>query len=193
MKILAVDDDTFILELLCMVAARAGFKDVSTALSGEIALDMLRSSETPFDCLVLDISMPEMAGIELCALARAMPAYEKTPIIMLTAMAEKVFVDRAFAAGATDYANKPFDIVELSTRLRMAEELVSARRAADAMDFDAATDPTDPRKPPLSHEIRIDGIKSLIDYAALKNYLAQLSLTGIACSQVLAFKIDQIE
>ena len=41
MKILAVDDDAFILELLTMMAARAGFYEVATALSGEIALDMI--------------------------------------------------------------------------------------------------------------------------------------------------------
>ena len=132
MKILAVDDDPYILEILTMMAARAGFTDVSTSLSGEIALDMLNKGDVVFDCLLLDISMPDMDGIELCQLVRSMPAYRKTPVIMLTAMTEKDYIDRAFQAGATDYANKPFDIVELNARLRMAQEVFSVRQEAAA-------------------------------------------------------------
>ncbi|MDA3858220.1 MAG: response regulator [Roseovarius sp.] len=196
MKILAVDDDSFILELLTMMAARAGFTDVSTALSGEIALDMLKEGDVVFDCLLLDISMPGMDGIELCGLARAMPGYRKTPIIMLTAMAEKDYIDRAFSAGATDYANKPFNIVELHARLHMAEELVAARKEA----VSSGTRPGDSRSDgahghafDLPDEVRIEGVKNLIGYTALRNYLTQLSHVGIASSQVIAIKIDQIE
>jgi len=96
MKVLAVYDDAFILELLTMIAARVGYSDIATALSGEAALDMLRDKSSMFDCLLLDINMPGMDGIELCELVRALPGYEKTPIVMLTAMAEKQFIDRAF-------------------------------------------------------------------------------------------------
>lgn len=193
MKILAVDDDHFILELLTMMAGRAGFKDVSTALSAERALEVLMNGEVTYDCLLYDISMPGMNGIELCALTRAMPTYAKTPIIMLTAMAEKSFVDRAFAAGATDYANKPFDIVELSARLRMAGELVDARSAAAPQRALQDEARRDARTYLLPEEVQIAGVKNFIEYAALRNYLSQLSLAGIGSSQVLAFKIDQIE
>ncbi len=194
MKILAVDDDPFILELLVIVAARAGFQDVSTALSGENAFELLRDGSLLYDCLLFDISMPGMNGIELCALARAIPRYAKTPIIMLTAMAEKDFVDRAFTAGATDYATKPFDVVELSARLRMAEELVDARSSAQRTLIQSnAPDSAGTQSFPLSHEVQIDGVKSFIEHAALRNYLSQLSLSGVTASQVLAFKIDQIE
>lgn len=133
MKILAVDDDAFILELLSIVAARAGFNDIVTARTGESALEILQKGTDQYECLLLDINMPGMDGITLCTLARQIPSYEKTPIIMLTAMAEKDFVDRAFSAGATDYATKPFDILELSSRLRVAQELIAARQhSADA-------------------------------------------------------------
>ncbi len=195
MRILAVDDDSFILELVTMMAARAGFLDVSTAMSGEIALDMINEGHDRFDCLLLDISMPGMDGIELCARVREMPVYSKTPIIMLTAMSERDFIDRAFRAGATDYANKPFDIVELHARLRIAEELAVARSAAsppapkpdDRLSGQGGGDRID-----LSAEVRIDGIRDLIEYAALSNYLTQLSHAGIAGSQVIAIKIDRI-
>lgn len=196
MKILAVDDDLFILELLTMMAARAGFTDISTASSGEMALDMLNAGDVAFDCLLLDISMPGMDGIELCGLARAIPAYSKTPIIMLTAMAEKDYIDRAFRAGATDYANKPFDLIELNARLRMAEELIVTRQevaSSNTKDNGSQSEDVHEHSFDLSDEIRIEGVTNLIRYTALKNYLTQLSHAGIAASQVVAVKIDPIE
>jgi CheY-like chemotaxis protein len=196
MKILAVDDDPFILELLTMIAAKAGFTDVSTALSGEIALDMLNDGDVVFDCVLLDINMPGMDGIELCALVRSMPTYRKTPIMMLTAMAEKDYIARAFQAGATDYANKPFDIVELNARLRMAEEVVAARQEAAvaiSMVNEHRPEAAHDHAFDLSDEVQIDDIKDLIEYAALGNYLTQLSRAGLVGSQVLAVKIDRIE
>ncbi|KEO53293.1 hypothetical protein DT23_18625 [Thioclava indica] len=196
MKILAVDDEPFILELLTIVAAQSGFTDISTALSGKIALDMLREGDAVFDCLLLDIRMPNMNGIDLCALVRAIPGYEKTPIIMLTAMAEKNFIHRAFRAGATDYVNKPFDMVELHSRLRMVENLVLARNNSALIDarVDALlSDTLGQHAFDLSDEVQIEGVKDLIGYTALKNYLTQLSRAGIAGSQVVAIKIDQIE
>jgi len=196
MKILAVDDDPSILELLPMMAAMAGFTDVSTAQSGEIALKMLNDGDVVFDCLLLDVNMPGMDGIELCALLRTLPAYRKTPVIMLTAMAEKDYIDRAFQAGASDYATKPFDIAELNARLRMAEELVYARQ--DATGVISAPDVHRPKTAnqhefDLSDEVQIEGVKDLIEYAALGNYLTQLSRAGLGGSQILAVKIDRIE
>jgi DNA-binding response OmpR family regulator len=188
MKILAVDDDLFILELLQMMVARAGFTDVSTATSGEIALDMMNKGDAVFDCLLLDISMPGMNGIELCGLARSIPAYSKTPIIMLTAMADRDNIDRAFIAGATDYATKPFDIVELDARLNAAKAMVGNKKTdQNQSDF--------PHKKPsvLSEKVQIEGIDSLIGYDVFRNYLAQLSRAGLAGSQVIAVKINDIE
>lgn len=196
MKILAVDDNPFILELLTMISARAGFADLTTALSGETALEMLNQHDVVFDCLLFDISMPEMDGIKLCKLVRTIPAYRKTPIIMLTAMAEKNYIDSAFQAGATDYANKPFDIVELNARLRMAEELLVARReAAIAVStMDAQCQDTEHQHTvDLSDEVQIAGVEHLIEYSALGNYLIQLSHAGLVGSQVLAVKIDRVE
>lgn len=196
MKILAVDDEPHILELLTMIGARAGFTDISTASSGEIAVDMLQNGNAMFDCLLLDINMPGMNGIELCGLVRELPGYEKTPIVMLTAMAEKDLIERAFRAGATDYANKPFDIVELHTRLRMVEELTRARRSAASGNTNVGqrqSDAADRHDFELSEEVRIEGVKDLIGYEALGNYLSQLSRAGIAGSQVVAIRIDRIK
>ena len=188
MKILAVDDDLFILELLQMMVARAGFTDISTATSGEIALDMMNNGDAVFDCLLLDISMPGMNGIELCGHARSIPAYSKTPIIMLTAMTDRDNIDRAFIAGATDYATKPFDIVELDARLNAAKAMVGNKKTDQTQ-----SDLTHKKPSVLSEEVQIEGIDGLIGYDVFRNYLAQLSRAGLASSQVIAVKINDIK
>ena len=182
MRILAVDDEPYIRELMPMMAARVGFPDVTTVASGAHALDSL--SEAVFDCIILDINMPEMDGIELCRRIRALPAYRQTPVLMLTAMSERDFMVQAFKAGATDYVTKPFDIHELGARLRIAEELMLARRAA----ADPAIAPVN-----LAEALILDGVDRLIDFTAFKNYLKQASRAGLAATHVVAVQIDRIE
>ncbi len=196
MRILAVDDDPCILELMPLLAAKSGFPNVTTASSGQLALDALANGDASFDCLLLDINMPGMDGIELCERVRLLEAYRRTPIIMLTAMSERDYIDRAFKAGATDYATKPFDINELGARLRVAQGLVIARREAEmAKDSQAASGIVFNQKHgfDLSEAIRIDRAQALVEFVSLKSYLKQISRAGLAASHVIAVKIDQIE
>jgi DNA-binding response OmpR family regulator len=197
MKILAVDDNSITLELLKMMAAQLGFTDVSTVTSGEIALNLINTRDVIFDCLLLDISMPSIDGVELCGLIRAVPAYSKTPIIMLTALTDIYNIDRAFLAGATDYATKPFNILELHARLHAAEAMVDRTKVVlktvATQTDQTQSDVTDRQLSNLQEEVLIEGIDALIEYDALRNYLAQLSRAGLAGSQVIAVKIDHIE
>ena len=197
MKILAVDDNSITLELLKTMAAQLGFTDISTVTSGEIALNLINTRDVFFDCLLLDISMPDMNGVELCGLIRAVPAYSKTPIIMLTGMTDKYNIDRAFLAGATDYATKPFNILELNARLRAAEAMVDSKKivvkTGTTKTDQTQSDVTDRQLSDLLEEVQIKGTNALIEYDALRNYLAQLSRTGLASSQVIAVKIDHIK
>jgi len=128
MKILAVDDDSLLLELMQITLNGAGFNDVTLAQSADEALQCIAGSVVPFECILLDIQMPGTDGIELCARIRKMHQYRNTPILMITAMTERTFVERAFAAGANDYVSKPFDPFELVTRLRLAGESVRQNR-----------------------------------------------------------------
>lgn len=128
MRILAVDDDPFILELIPMISTKAGFTEVTSAASGEQALKLLDSSDTIFDCLLLDISMPDMNGIELCRCIRQINRYRHTPIIMLTAMRDMASMGDAYRAGATEYATKPFDIEKLTSRLRLVQEAIHTQQ-----------------------------------------------------------------
>lgn len=180
MKILAVDDDPYIRELLLLIFSRSGYGDITVAPSGDAALEAIEVADPAFDCLFFDIQMPGMDGIDLCTRVRQIDGYEKTPIIMLTAMTERDFIDRAFAAGATDYVTKPFDTLELGVRARNAEELIKARRAA-------LGGPETERGLLL-----LEGIKDLVDHQVLRNYLTQLSRAGSYGTQLVAIKIDNI-
>jgi DNA-binding response OmpR family regulator len=195
MKILAVDDDPFILELLPLLAEKAGFPDVTTAQSGHLALGLLADTESEFECFLLDITMPGMDGIELCSRVRKIDAYRRTPIIMLTAMSERKYMDKAFKAGATDYATKPFDIIALGARLRMARELVQVYkrgRVANELRADAAPARGQHHAFDLAEALVLDDAEALIDFESLKNYLKQSARAGHGALQVIAIKVDGI-
>ncbi|MEQ8921474.1 MAG: response regulator [Marinovum algicola] len=181
MKLLAVDNDLYIRDLLPMILAEAGVTDVTVTGSAHNALSAIASQTEPFECFLLDIQMPGASGIELCADIRRLPIYRKTPIIMLTAMQEKSYIDEAFAAGATDYATKPFDIAEVRARVGMAKLLVEEQRrvrelsASAAISSDATATDT---KPDFAEHLDLGGVKGLVSTNAFENYLGQLSRAG---------------
>lgn len=127
MKILVVDDDHLVLSILQLYLADAGYYDVTTCETSEIALELIENDNAKFDCFFFDIVMPFIHGIDLCERVRNIQGYKETPIIMLTAISGKTDIDEAFAAGATDYVTKPFSMTEIGARVRIAENLVSIR------------------------------------------------------------------
>jgi DNA-binding response OmpR family regulator len=131
LKILVVDDDPNVTELLPVILANEGFRDVHCFLSSTEAFAALKRPHSTFECLILDIDMPDMNGIELCAQARALSSYRNVPIIMLTARRDEKTVRAAISAGASDYITKPFDVLEIGVRVRMSAKLVQARRALE--------------------------------------------------------------
>lgn len=127
MKILVVDDDQLVLSVLQLYLAEAGYYDVTVCEASETALALIENDDVEFDCFFFDIIMPFIHGIDLCKRVRNIQKYEETPIIMLTAISGKTDIDEAFAAGATDYVTKPFNMTEIGARVRIAENLVSIR------------------------------------------------------------------
>ena len=196
MKILLVDDDPLILELVPLMTAKLGYSDVTAVSSAERGWQLLNTDNVIYDCLLFDIVMPGMDGVELCGLTRTIASYRKTPIIMLTLMAGQSYIDRAFKAGATDYVTKPLNIVELGARLRMADEVVTARQNASVANIFSGHQPLKAsHEPPfsLADEIEITGFGKFVSYASLGNYLAQLSRAGLGGSRVIAITMDQSE
>jgi DNA-binding response OmpR family regulator len=114
-KILIVDDDPNILQMLEHIMADEGYK-VLTARSG---LDALRiaQDEKP-DLCILDIGMPHMDGVMLCRTLRTLRDLDEVPILFLTANNTPYTVADALEAGGDDYIRKPFSVRELTARIR---------------------------------------------------------------------------
>ena len=114
-RILVVEDDRDIGELVCRYLEKAGFT-AELVTSGAAGLTSIAAS--PPDLLVLDLKLPQVDGLEIC---RAVRANEKTggvPIIMLTARAEESERIVGLEIGADDYIAKPFSPNELVARVR---------------------------------------------------------------------------
>ncbi len=195
MRILAVDDDAVILQLLEEILKNAGYADFSAAGSAAEALAIIDRDPDGFDCFLLDIQMPEMDGIELCRRIRAMRLYARVPILMITAMSDRSYVDRSFKAGATDYVTKPFDVLELVTRIRLADRLTEERRRV--ADRDRAlralqAEVEEKERHSLDEPVDIDDVDGVIDYFAFENYLLQLGRGRLFMSALLAVKIANI-
>jgi CheY-like chemotaxis protein len=192
MSILAVDDDPVILELIPIISAQVGISNVTTASSGREALDLLSCSETKYDCLMFDISMPEMNGIELCRLVRRMPRYRSTQIIMLTAMRDIRNMGDAYRAGATDYVTKPFDIYNLGTRLRVAQEAIFGMRKSISDDQRNLEDPLNLVFSGISGLLNSEN-DNIISLTAFSNYLTHLPDKDTGNVFILAVRIDDVE
>lgn len=114
-KILLVDDEEDILELLQYNLEKADFK-VLRASNGEDALEIARKEEP--DMILLDIMMPRMDGVETCRRLRAMPGGDRPHIIFLTARSEEYSEIAGLEAGADDYVTKPIKPRLLLARLQ---------------------------------------------------------------------------
>ncbi len=126
--ILVVEDEAAIQQLVSYNLIKAGFH-VTCADSGEEALDRLLKEE--IDCVLLDLMLPGMSGLEVCESIRRKS--EKNgryiPIVMLTAKGEEEDVVEGLDYGADDYITKPFAPRELVSRVKVA--LMKAGRKAD--------------------------------------------------------------
>ncbi len=196
MKILAVDDDRMILELLDTAMTISGDYDVRTAISGEKALKILAEDGPVFDCFLLDIQMPGIDGTTLCRRIRDMPEYSRTPIIMATAMSQKSHIDRAFVAGASDYIMKPFDFTELETRIETACRVAATRPQADsdASSFDTIQKVlNNSLAQSLKEPFEVGNVDGMVGYVAFQNYLLTLSITSLLGTSVHAVKVANVE
>jgi DNA-binding response OmpR family regulator len=114
-KILVVDDEHDILELLSFNLSKEGF-NVTTAPDSESALRYLKRRS--FDLIILDLMLPGMQGMELCRILRSDPKTKHLPIIILTAKTDEVDRILGLELGADDYITKPFSPRELIARMK---------------------------------------------------------------------------
>ncbi len=113
--IVVADDDLDILNLVNKRLAKRGY-EVLTATDGQQALELVRSRHPA--AAVLDWMMPAMQGHEVCAQLKADSSTADIPVVLLTARAADVDIEKGFRSGADDYLTKPFNIRELDETLQ---------------------------------------------------------------------------
>jgi DNA-binding response OmpR family regulator len=114
-RVLVVDDDPDIAELVCRYLEKAGFAAERIA-SGRDALAV--AIEKPPDAIVLDLMLPQVDGLEICRTLRSNDRTAAVPIIMVTARGEESERIVGLEIGADDYLSKPFSPNELVARVR---------------------------------------------------------------------------
>ncbi len=113
-KILMVDDDPTVVELMAAVLRKQGFRFAS-AKDGVEGLEKAR--EILPDLIILDISMPRMDGLEMCRRLRADPVTQMIPVVMFTGLSDRALRIKGLSAGANDFLTKPVDSTEILVRV----------------------------------------------------------------------------
>jgi len=140
-RILVVDDDPEMVELVRLTLTAAGYA-VRTAATGEEALQ--KAQRSPPDLVVLDLLLPEMNGFSVCQELHLNPATASVPVLMITVLPGAFPRLVGVEAGATAYLNKPFRTEEL---LSAVGELLHRGHTASKV-LAASTESLDPEAVP---------------------------------------------
>ncbi|MBB5279887.1 phosphate regulon transcriptional regulator PhoB [Pacificimonas flava] len=132
-KVLIVEDDTNLVELLTYNFEKEGYATVQTE-DGEEAL-VLAQEENP-DIVILDWMIANLSGIEVCRRLRRSPDTQNVPIIMLTARTEEADRIRGLETGADDYITKPFSPRELIARVNAVLRRLRPAIAGASLSYD---------------------------------------------------------
>jgi two-component system, OmpR family, phosphate regulon response regulator PhoB len=140
-KILIVEDEPDVVDLLSLQLRKSGEFTVSTAMDGATAVRKARA-ESPA-LIILDLMLPQMPGLEVCKVLKTDPVTRHIPIIMLTAKAEEIDRIVGLEFGADDYVTKPFSPREIILRIkaifrRQTGELTDEKLTAGLITVDPA-------------------------------------------------------
>ncbi len=124
-NILIVDDTPANLELLSDMLKQGGYR-VRAALNGNLALQAARNE--PPDLILLDITMPDMDGYEVCRLLKEDEKLHDIPVIFISALNEMLDKIKAFSSGGVDYITKPFQFEEVAARVGTHLKLIHVER-----------------------------------------------------------------
>jgi two-component system response regulator MtrA len=128
-RILVVDDDTALAEMIGIVLRTEGFEPHFCA-DGALAIDAFHAAKP--DLVLLDLMLPGLDGIEVCGRIRAESG---TPVIMLTAKSDTADVVKGLESGADDYIVKPFNPKELVARIRTRLRPAPSEPATERMQI----------------------------------------------------------
>ncbi len=120
-KVLVVDDDAEIVELISDILTRDGRFDIRTASSGYEA-GMATQQFRP-DLILLDYMLPDVNGNVVCQTIRSNPEFENTRIIIVSGVIKQEEIDQLLRSGAENFIRKPFTIAELTEKVDAALQL----------------------------------------------------------------------
>ena len=126
-RLLLIEDDASIREIVSIGLKAAGFR-VVTAVDGRQGLSSARSGG--FDAVILDVMLPSLDGFEVC---REIRKFSRIPVVMLTARTDLIDVVVGLESGADDYVKKPFELPELTARLRAVLRRAAAPAGEDSV------------------------------------------------------------
>src|SRR5881392_4043785 len=145
-KILIIEDESDVADLLEMGLHKAGFTTLAAA-DGATGLQKARDNRPDF--IILDLMLPKMSGLEVCRILKGDAATSHIPILMLTAKAEEIDRIVGLEFGADDYVTKPFSPREILLRIR------AILRRGETADESLKAGPIS--IDPSRHEVRVNG------------------------------------
>jgi two-component system, OmpR family, response regulator len=122
-KVLIVDDDAEIVELIGDILTRDGHYEIRTASSGYEA-GMVTQQFRP-DLILLDYMLPDVNGNVVCQTIRNNPEFENTRIIIVSGVIKQDEIDQLLRSGAQEFVKKPFTIAELTDKINATLQLVA--------------------------------------------------------------------
>lgn len=167
-KILVVDDDPHIVEVICFALKKA---DMAYEVASNGTEGLAKFNEVNPDLIVLDVGMPELDGLEVC---REIRKTSDTPILFLSARDEEIDRILGLEIGGDDYVTKPFSPRELTARInrilkRSKQEAPAATSSGTLKKGDLALNPEE-------HKASFDGEEltlTAIEFNILKAFLTQ--------------------
>ena len=118
-RVVVVEDDLDILELITYNLEREGYEVIGTT-TGEDGVEAARSRKP--DLILLDLMLPGIDGLEVCRRLKADPDTAHIPVVMVTAKGEETDIVTGFELGADDYVIKPFSPRVLIARIRAVQK-----------------------------------------------------------------------
>lgn len=115
LTVVVADDDADIRALVAIAVSKAGLEIVAAVSDGQLAIDAVRYYRP--DIAILDVTMPQLTGLEVTAAIRADPEVAGTRVLLLSAGVGEVASAAGLGAGADDFLTKPFSPKELTAHL----------------------------------------------------------------------------
>jgi two-component system phosphate regulon response regulator PhoB len=148
-RILVVEDEKDVVDLLSLNLRKAGGFVVSSASDGATGLTKARDEKPDF--IILDLMLPKMSGLEVCKILKTDAATRQIPVLMLTAKAEEIDRIVGLELGADDYVVKPFSPREVILRIKAILRRGDGKEAEERLTAGAIT--IDPAR----HQVSVNG------------------------------------